>query len=198
MDKKKRFIRFKKDRLKKDFEKPIYRLLGKYLDEPAFSDYKAIENLYFLFWRCYYKILGLPHKIKFFLQRVFRGFDDLDKWNAAWYIARKAAPVLRAWRNGKMNSSSVKWHREDRHGNIYELTQDEVYAGSDKKEWTGPSAFTLEEWQAILDDIIFAFQWQIDFDSVDGTVSDKEFKEGSKRQKRGLKLFSIYFNSLWD
>jgi len=198
MDKKERFIHINKSQIKKDIDKKIYRILGKYLDEPAFSSNKYVEALYFWFWKYYYKFTSLPFKIKYFFQRLFRGYDDLDKWNAAWYIARKTIPVLKAWRNSNMHGSAIKWHREDRFGNIIELSVDEVYADSEKNGWEGPEAFTLKEWQAIIDDIIFAFQWQIDFDSIDSTVDDKEFKEGNKRQKRGLKLFSIYYNSLWD
>ncbi|NBW58321.1 hypothetical protein EBR43_11200 [bacterium] len=178
--------------------KQVHRILGKYLDGHAFSKNDFLEKIYFIFWRWFYKIKALPYTIQYLYQRITRGFDDLDKWNAAWYIARKAAPVLRAWRTGKMHGSALKWHREDRHGNIIELSVEEVYAGSKEEGWEGPNAFTMEEWQAILDDIIFAFQWQIDFDSFDGTVDDKEYKQGMKRQKRGLKLFAIYFNSLWD
>lgn len=194
MDKKERVISTDKNKVKTDIDKKIYRILGRYLDKPAFSENVLLESLYLWFWKYYYKFTSLPFKIKYFFQRLFRGYDDLDKWNAAWYIARKTVPVLKAWRNSNIHGSSLKWHREDRFGNIIELTEDEVYADS-KNEI---AAFTLEEWKGIIDDIIFAFQWQIDFDSIDGTVNETDFKKGNKRQKRGLKLFSIYFNSLWD
>ena len=128
---------------------------------------------------------------------MFRGYDDLDKWNAAWYIARKAVPVLTAMRNS-FHGTSLKWHREDRFGDIQLLTKDEVYAGSKEPDYKGPPAFTENEWCAILDDIIFAFQWQTDSDRTDRIMSDKEMHEGDARQKRGLQLFSIYYNSLWD
>jgi len=194
MDKEKRLIRFNKGKLKNDNEKHVYRILGKYFNEPSFSDYRALENLYHFFWKWVYKIKAIPFTLKYFLQRLAKGYDDLDKWNIAWYISRKAAPILKEWRNGKMHGSALIRHREDRFGNIIELKDDEIYV----KDCNEPRAFEMNEWQAILDDIIFAFQWQIDFDSLDGTVSDNEFKKGNKRQKRGLKLFSIYFNSLWD
>ncbi|NBP02479.1 MAG: hypothetical protein EBU90_20645 [Proteobacteria bacterium] len=184
--------------IKKDIEKQVYRVFSKYFEEPYFSSNKSVEVVCCWFWKWVYKIKALPCTLQYLYQRIIRGFDDLDKWNAAWYIARKAAPVLKAWRNSPMHGSALKWHREDRHGNIIELSVEEVYARSKEEDWEGPNAFTMEEWQAILDDIIFAFQWQIDFDSIDSTVNDKEYKQGMKRQKRGLKLFAIYFNSLWD
>lgn len=184
--------------MNKDVEVKVKRILGKYyLSEPVFSKIKFIDDLYYSFWKYYYKLTSLPFKLKYFFQRLFRGFDDLDKWNAAWYISRKAAPVLREMRKKFYGTSIIK-HREDRFGNIIELSEDEIFAHSNEKDFNAPESFSEEEWGAILDDIIFAFQFQINFDKEDGTVDEKEYKEGFKRQKRGLKLFSIYFNNLWD
>jgi hypothetical protein len=199
VDTEERFIYSNKGKMKKDINSQIYRILGKYFDDgPYFSSNKHLEALYFLFWKYFYKIKGFPFTIKYFFQRLFRGYDDLDKWNIAWYIARKAAPILKDWRNGKMHGSAIIRHREDRFGSIIELTDSEIYAKSNSNDYQGPEALSLEQWQAVLDDIIFAFQWQVNYDSLDCTVSDVEFKSGNKRQKRGLKLFSIYFTSLWD
>lgn len=182
----------------KEIDVKVKRILGKYyLKEPVFSKIKWIDNLYYSFWRYYYKITSLPFKVKYFIQRHIRGYDDLDKWNAAWYISRKAAPVLRAMRK-KFYGTSIKRHREDRFGNIVELTEDEIFTHSNEKDFQEPVSFTEDEWGAILDDIIFAFQFQIDFDSEDGTIGEADYREGFKRQKRGLKLFCIYFNNLWD
>ena len=140
-----------------EIELQIKRIMGKWYDEPVFSNNKCIEAIYLFFWRWYYKCTsGLYYKCKYALQRVIRGYDDLDKWNAAWYIARKAVPVLTAMRNS-FHGTSLKWHREDRFGVIELLTTDEVYAGSKEPGYKGPPAFTENEWCAILDDIIFAF-----------------------------------------
>jgi len=178
---------------KEEIELQVKRIMGKWYSEPVFSENKYIEASYLFFWKWYYRCTsGLYFKCKYALQRLFRGFDDLDKWNAAWYIARKAIPVLKAMRDN-FHSTSIKWHREDRFGNIIELTHDEVFVEGEE-----PLAFTEDEWRAILDDIIFTFQWQIDFDSIDGTIAEEDYKKGNKRQKRGLKFFSIYFNNLWD
>lgn len=183
---------------KEDIELQVKRIMGKWYDEPVFSKNKYIEAVYLFFWRWYYKLTsGLFYKCKYALQRLTRGYDDLDKWNAAWYIARKAVPVLTAMRNS-FHGTGIKWHTEDRFGVIHPRTMDEVYAGSKEPGYKGPSAFTENEWCAVLDDIIFAFQWQINFDTIHGTVNDKEYKQGNDRQKRGLQLFSIYYQSLWD
>jgi hypothetical protein len=179
---------------KEEVELQVKRIMGRWLSEPVFSKNKYIEAAYLFFWRWYYKLTsGVYYKCKYFVQRLFRGYDDLDKWNAAWYIARKSIPVLKAMRNN-FHGTSIKWHREDRFGEIIALSYDEVFA--DKNE--EPNSFTEDEWRAVLDDIIFAFQWQIDLDSPDGTVDERDFKKGDARQKRGLRLFSIYYRNLWD
>ena len=185
-------------RSEQEVELRVKRIMGKWLDEPVFSDIKCIETIYLFFWKWYYKLTsGLYYKCKYALQRAFRGYDDLDKWNAAWYIARKAVPVLTAMRNS-FHGTSIKWHTEDRFGVIHPRTADEVFAGSEAPDYAGPVAFTENEWCAILDDIIFAFQWQTDSDKLDYALNDKELKQGAARQKRGLQLFSIYYNNLWD
>lgn len=134
------------------------------------------------------------YKLKYLFQRLTRGYDDLDKWNAAWYIARKSIPVLTAMRN-EFKGTSIKWHREDRFGDIIELTKDEVFFDDGI-----PPAFSEDEWRSILDDIIYAFQFLLDEDNGDNykNFSEENYKENRKRHKRGLKLFSIYFNNLWD
>jgi len=176
----------------------VKRIMGQWYDEPVFSNIKCIEAAYLFFWRWYYKCTsGVYYKCKYACQRAFRGYDDLDKWNAAWYIARKAIPVLTAMRNS-FHGTSLKWHIEDRHGVIELLTTDEVYAGCKEPGYKGPAAFTENEWSAILDDIIFAFQWQISSDDYNKPMTDVQIKQGEARQKRGLQLFAIYYKSLWD
>ena len=185
-------------RSKQEVELQVKRIMGKWYDEPVFSNIKCIEATYLFFWRWYYNCTsGVYYKCKYACQRAFRGYDDLDKWNAAWYIARKAVPVLTAMRNS-FHGTSLKWHIEDRFGDIELLTVDEVYAGSKEPDYKGPAAFTENEWCAILDDIIFAFQWQISADDYNKPMTDEQMKKGDARQKRGLQLFSIYYKSLWD
>jgi len=180
----------------KKIQKKIAELMSEYnhpFSDPVYSKYRPIENLCLFLSKCKYKLTeGLFFKIKYFIQRKTRGYDDLDKWNAAWYIARKAIPVLKEMRNA-FQGTSIKWHREDRFGDIIELTRDEVFV--DKEV---PPAFTEEEWGAILDDIIYAFQFILDNDAIDREFNEEEYNKNFKRHKRGLKLFSIYYMNLWD
>jgi len=165
------------------------------LGDPVYSNIRFIEKLCLFVSKWRFRLTtGLYIKLKYFLQRQFRGYDDLDKWNAAWYIARKAIPVLTAMRN-EFHGTSVRWHREDRFGNIVELARDEVFVDDGI-----PQSLNEDEWRSVLDDIIFAFKYTLDLDNGDAfeDYSQEKYEEGLKRQKRGLKLFSIYYMNLWD
>lgn len=161
--------------------------------DPVYSKYRPLEKLCLFVSRWYYRLTeGLYFKLKYFFQRMLRGYDDLDKWNAGWYIARKAIPVLKDFRE-KFHGTSLKWHREDRFNNIIELTKDEVFV-----EGEDPISLTEDEWRGVLDDIIFVFEFTLDQDEPDKEFNEDEYNKRYKRYKRGLKLFSIYYGNLWD
>jgi len=174
----------------------VAKLMSRFgFGDPVYSKIRWIENICLFLSKWKYRLTSLLYiKLKYFLQRQIRGFDDLDKWNAAWFIARKAIPVLTAMRN-EFHGTSVRWHREDRFGNIVELTRDEIFVGDEI-----PLSLSEDEWRSVLDDIIFAFQYTLDLDNGDAfdNFSQDNYEQGLKRQKRGLKLFSIYFMNLWD
>lgn len=179
----------------KKINKRISEIMSRFGGDPVYSNIKWIENTCLFFSRWKYKLTGgLYFKLKYFIQRQIRGYDDLDKWNAAWFIARKAIPVLTAMRNS-FKGTSVKWHREDRFGNIIELSKEEVFVDDG-----APESLSEDEWRSILDDIIYAFQYTLDLDCGDAfdNYSQEKYENGLKRQKRGLKLFSIYYMNLWD
>ena len=185
-----------------DIEKKIAEIKSRFnIGNPVYSNIRWVEVFCLFISRWKYRLTTkIYFDIKYFFQRHTRGFDDLDKWNAAWFIARKAIPVLTAMRN-EFRGTSIKWHREDRFGNIIELTKDEVFADGDI-----PLAFSEDEWRAILDEIIYSFQFLLDTDSETFSndegrsvnYSQEKYDQALKRHKRGLKLFTIYYMNLWD
>jgi len=180
--------------MSEEINKKIAEIMSSFkCGKPVYSKIRWVEEVCLFLSRWQYRLTsGLFFNIKYFIQRHTRGFDDLDKWNAAWYIARKAIPVLTAMRN-EFHGTSIKWHREDRFGNIIELTKEEVFVNDG-----APPAFTEDEWRAILDNIIFAFQFILDNDAIDREFNEEEYNKNLKQHKRGLKLFSIYYMNLWD
>lgn len=179
----------------KEIQDRIQQLMSKYdvlWNKPVYSNIKWVEQICLTVSAWYYRhVIQSMYALLYWWQRITRGYDDTDKWNAAWYIARKAIPVLQAMQQNLVGTS-VKWHREDRFGNIIELNKAEIY-GDD-----GPAAFSEDEWKAIIGDIIFAFQYILALDHYDMEYEKDKHEQNYKRHKRGLKLFSIYFMSLWD
>jgi len=175
-------------------EKRIAELKSLYGGKPVYSKNAYVESFCLFLSRWSYKLTrGLYFDIKFTLQKILKGYNDLDKWNVAWYISRKAIPILKEWRNSKIHGTAVKRHIEDRHGNIKELADDEVLG--DKND---PEYFTVEEWKALIDEIIFAFQFVANEDVFIEEFTEETYKQNYKKYKRGMKLLSIYFLSLWD
>jgi len=136
------------------------------------------------FWNWY--VIDFLTKIKYFIQEHLHGYNETDPWNVAWYIARKTLPPLKKMRNN-FHGTSIRYHQQDEQGNIIELK--DVLPGPDTE------SLTEQEWRDVLDEIIFAFEYQIKGDEPDFNYFDKNCME---RQKRGLKLFAIYYNNLWD
>jgi len=131
-------------------------------------------------------VLDFFKRVKYFFQEHVNGYNETDPWNVAWYIARKALPPLKHMRNN-FHGTSIRYHEDKKNGTVVELNN--VVPGPNLE------SLTEQEWRDVLDDIIFAFEYQIKSDHPDFDYKDNR---GMKRQKRGLKLFSIYYNNLWD
>jgi len=180
-----------------EINKKIAEIKSKYGNgEHVYFKNETLENICLFLSSWSYRLTkGLYFKVKYFLQRQTRGFDDLDKWNAGWFIARQSIKVLSEWRKGPIMGTSLIRHREDRFGEIVELSNEEIQNNFHDGE---PPVFTEEEWAKVIDDIIFAFKFMLDDDLFVGDVNSEEYKQNHKRHKRGLKLFSIYLICLWD
>ena len=195
MEERKRFIYFKQGKMSttKKINRKVAEIRSLFGGEHVYFKNELLENICLFFSRWSYRLTkGVYYKLKYFIQRRTRGFDDLDKWNAAWFISRKAIAILKEWRKGPIMGTSIIRHREDRFGKIIELEKTEI----DDEGY--PPAFTEEEWLKIIDDIIFAFEFVIQDDLFCDNYNSNTYKEKYARHKRGLKLFSIYLMSLWD
>lgn len=138
---------------------------------------------------CFRHLYPWIRNVKHFFQEHWRGYSDEDCWNVAWFIARKTVPPLQKMRDNFMGTA-MRRHTENRHGEIQELKRISI-----SKE---PEALSEQQWRDVLDDIIFAFQWPLRMDLPDFDHNSQYVNDGARRQKRGLKLFSIYYNDLWD
>jgi hypothetical protein len=112
-------------------------------------------------WRFQGIIQEAWFKIRMFFQRLFRGYSDNEWWNFKHEMSHWAIPRLKAL-------------RANHHGT----------------PCTGYDDCTSnEEWNAILDQVIEAFQ----------LVDDDEWSDANDTKiKTGLELFATYFTTMWD
>jgi hypothetical protein len=63
----------------------------------------------------------------------------------------------------------------------------------------GPGELTFKEWKKIVDKMIFAFEWTVEYENGDGwkLPVDKKIKN-EKKAREGKELFGKYLGSLWN
>ena len=54
-----------------------------------------------------------------------------------------------------------------------------------------------EEWDKILKEMVWAFEYFMSDDGLDLNLTPKEYIKYAKRQQKGFELFGKYFRSLW-
>jgi len=62
------------------------------------------------------------------------------------------------------------------------------------------------EWEKILDEMIFAFKYTLadaeikrkEFEKKYGEINKENYVKFEKRSQKGLELFGLYFRNLWD
>jgi len=136
-------------------------------------------------------------KLRFFWQRLTRGWDESETWSLDYTVARFIIPRL-------------KFFRDNLHGH-----PDRTPSGK---------PLTFEGWQEIIDKMIFSFEhiadesWEDKFYMPDPDIPEdapmfdengqyisrlKDFdKKGymavQKKIDEGIKLFGLYFRHLWN
>ncbi len=109
--------------------------------------------------------------VRFFFQRLSRGgWDDSATWSLDDHLAPIILPRLKRFK--ELNQHAWPGEQAD---------------GSGPKTW--------EEWQGMLDAMIFAFEW--DCDEERKYYSDYS-EETYKKVEEGHLLFGKWFNALWD
>lgn len=119
-------------------------------------------------------------KIKWFFQRIFRGYSDEDLWNLDWFILQKIRKPFKAF---------VKYQKENGHGcpiDLYDM-------GNHENE--------SHKWTKVLEQIEEAIDLKYEDDSGADSWLDKTLEQQIKDDKKidkGFRLFGKYFNGLWD
>ena len=118
-------------------------------------------------------------KIKWFFQRVFRGYSDYDMFNFyEFLLGKKVLPYLKVW--------------------------------VERKRIGFPAEFkTMEEWDKILDEIVWAME-EVVTQKNENQIFEEYEKDGDteklnkmiednwKRTTKGMELFGKYVTAMWD
>jgi hypothetical protein len=156
--------------------------------------------------RFFYYLERKYYDIKLFFKSKYQllryGFEFRDTWSLDYSCAKWLVPRLKHLRDN-LHSTPIK--------------------PDGKMTETGPEAYTIEEWQKILDEMIFGFEFVLnkdkyldecypaDFD-FDFKTDEKgyikwndnrkpdftKYNELSKKAEEGRVLFARNFESLWD
>jgi len=112
--------------------------------------------------------MNIFKEIKYFIQRGRRGYSDSDTWDFDDYLADVISKGLKVLKDN-LHSYPVEFE-------------------------------TIEQWQEILDSIIDGFEAYQQTGDIDCPVEDyiKEHNKLMVKFNTGMKLFTKYFNHLWD
>lgn len=134
------------------------------------------QSIIWLPYRLWYKFTALYRcKVIYPLQVLFRGYSNREQWDFGYAAIEWMLPRIKAYRASK------------RHG---------VPSKKDKKQtW-----FTEEEWNEVLDKIIWSME-NIDTDPgffIDAKYQKKVAVAHQKKLDEGFQLLGKYLTSMWD
>lgn len=135
----------------------------------------------------WYKIIDFKDNIKWRLQRIFRGYADIDVWNFDFRLMELVARHVRVLR--KIQNGYPTTVDEDRWNSILD---DIVFAAE---------MYTSEFSDICLANNLEEYHFARDvYNKVYTDIDDPEFpdEEAWKRSRRGIQYFKQYMFSLWD
>lgn len=135
-------------------------------------------------WR-FFNIRDLYLNIKWFFQRLFRGYSDLDLWSLDQHLATIILKRIKAFRKQELHGYPAQFHHD--------------FENSVPKEYhdLAPEVYWEE---IVLGKIENAFvQILKEFDTnPDDNYPIEDMQKRDKEIKEGLQLFAEHFQSLWD
>jgi hypothetical protein len=153
-------------------------------------------------------------KVVWAFQRIVRKNHaaDVDLWSLDFHIAKILLPKLEAFRNQKFHSYPPAFNSPAH----YVLDEEK-----DTQDIHGKTNEGLQTWLNILDEIIYAFRWNVYANWERDTKKERAFylhyfeqdipnldyhhyydsklvKKAADRAQKGFELFGKYFICLWD
>jgi hypothetical protein len=168
-------------------------------DDPRHDrwDYKAAET--FGDWLADFKWLDKFCKwVESKKKRTIKvRIDRYDTWSMDHTLALIISPMLKQLKATKHGSPFVS--DEDVPEHLRSTAAPEL---TDKeKEWGETDALFHARWTYVLNEMIFAFDLELDNDWEDEYYKNSNYDEMNKvfeRQKNGYRLFGKYYQGLWD
>ena len=123
-------------------------------------------------------IVNVLNHIKWFFQRIFRGYSDYDFWDFGEFACRKILPYLK------------KWVAMERHGYPEDVGSFEEWNKIlDEIVWAVEETATQKDEDAV-------------HEKYGGFLTDNraytELEAIWKRQERGMELFGKYIGAMWE
>ncbi|MEK6878052.1 MAG: hypothetical protein AABY22_00510 [Nanoarchaeota archaeon] len=143
------------------------------------NKFKWWEKIYYPLWRKYDWFIHIPEEIKYFLQRVFRGYGDDDLWSLDWFIVKKVRKPLKAFINYQINNG---------HGCPADFFDKDIN-GNECIRW-------IECLKKI--ERAFDLSYKEGYGGKYYEKSVKQLREDGEDIQEGFELFGKYLQNLWD
>ena len=152
-------------------------LMDEYLKKQTTQD-----KIEMFFRRLYSKVYNGYWSVKYFFQRLFRGYDNVDIFA---FDTRLATIIVKRLKEFRKIVSHVPHEMIEKCGYTSDMNRDEF-------------EIVLAEWKKELDKMIHAFELTANDDwnfkcNCEGQADVLELK-----RQRGIKLFAKYYDNLWD
>jgi len=112
--------------------------------------------------------------IKWILQKIFKGYNDVNLWNLDCHLAKIILKRLKEFKKMKRCG----------------------YPSAPYMNF--PKIQCQEDWEKILDDIVKGFECYLIAENLDYDFTTKKYEELQENIDSGLELFAEYFQYLWD
>tara|TARA_Y100000034_G_C6558827_1_gene241756 strand:- start:93 stop:518 length:426 start_codon:yes stop_codon:yes gene_type:complete len=134
----------------------------------------------------YRRLMEIPSRIKFFIQRGRRGWSDQDAWSVDYWLVDNLIPMLKRLKENKNGTPMSMFRKKD---------------GVDKNDNPTDKATQLADlrWEYILNEIIYGLKCAKAIQELNYDYNDKNrTKLLHKRVENTFTLIGKHLFSLWD
>jgi len=166
--------------------------------EDRFDDwiycYPRLKKIYLFFYRKINKIFfDIPREIKWFFQRIFRGYDDTVAWSFYWYFIHTIRNPFKFF---------VKNYKKHGIGCPGEFFDSNAKNNDECKEWVNLLEKIEKAFDMLYDKEEFNESYEKTVYGKDGMkiekFNTKKAEEYDRQIQEGLDLFAKHLAGFWD